>query len=63
MLDFENAILDLFQNNRITFAGAKIVLWQLLTVLYEDEERQIEQLFINILAIGEGEEILFFNKE
>jgi hypothetical protein len=63
--DFENAVLDLFENNRITIEGAKIVLWTLLTTIYEDElieephrretiisniERQKEQLLVNILG-------------
>ena len=65
LLDFENAVLDLFQNNRITFEGAKTVLWQLLTAIYEEElieephcreiiianiERQKELLLVNILG-------------
>jgi transposase-like protein len=37
LLDFENAILDLFENNRIPVQDAKIVLWTLLTAIYEDE--------------------------
>ncbi len=64
-LDFENAILDLFENNKITTEGAKTVLWTLLTAIYEDElieeperretiieniERQKEQLLVNILG-------------
>jgi len=65
MLDFENDILDLFEKNRITIQDAKIVLWTLLTAIYEDElieepqhretiiediERQKEQLLVNILG-------------
>jgi hypothetical protein len=65
LLDFENAILDLFEKNRITIQDAKIVLWTLLTGIYEDElieepqrretiieniERQKEQLLVNILG-------------
>ena len=65
LLDFDNAVLDLFERNRITVDGAKTVLWQLLTALYEDElieephrrdtiisniERQKEFLLINILG-------------
>ena len=65
LLDFENDILDLFENNRITVQDAKIVLWTLLTAIYEDEfieepqrretiveniERQKEQLLVNILG-------------
>ena len=65
LLDFENAILDLFEKNRITIQDAKIVLWTLLTAIYEDElieepqhretiiediERQKEQLLVNILG-------------
>jgi hypothetical protein len=65
LLYFENAILDLFQKNRITIQDAKIVLWTLLTAIYEDElieepkrrdtiieniERQKEQLLVNILG-------------
>ncbi len=64
-LDFENAVLDLFENNRITIDGAKAVLWTLLAAIYEDElieepqrretiisniERQKEQLLVNILG-------------
>jgi hypothetical protein len=65
LLDFENAILDLFEKNRIPVQDAKIVLWTLLTAIYEDEliekphrreiiisniERQKELLLINILG-------------
>ena len=65
LLDFENAILDLFEKNRITVDSAKTVLWQLLTALYEDElieephrreiilsniERQKDNLLVNILG-------------
>jgi uncharacterized DUF497 family protein len=65
LLDFENAILDLFEKNRITIHDAKIVLWTLLTAIYEDElvqeperretiieniEKQKEQLLVNILG-------------
>jgi hypothetical protein len=65
LLDFENAILDLFERNRITIQDAKIVLWTLLTAIYEDElieephrretiisniERQKKQLLVNILG-------------
>jgi hypothetical protein len=65
LLDFENAILDLFEQNRITIQDAKTVLWTLLTAIYEDElieesqrretiieniERQKEQLLVNILG-------------
>jgi hypothetical protein len=65
LLDFENAILDLFEKNRITIQDAKVVLWTLLTAIYEDEliqephrretiieniEKQKEQLLINILG-------------
>jgi hypothetical protein len=65
LLDFENAILDLFEKNRVIIQGAKIVLWTLLTAIYEDElieepkrretiveniERQKEQLLVNILG-------------
>ena len=65
LLDFENSILDLFEKNRITIQDAKIVLWTLLTAIYEDElieepqcretiieniEKQKEQLLVNILG-------------
>jgi hypothetical protein len=65
ILYFENAILDLFEKNRITIQNAKIVLWTLLTAIYEDElieepqhretiisniEKQKELLLINILG-------------
>ena len=36
-LYFENAILDLFEKNRINIQDAKIVLWTLLTAIYEVE--------------------------
>jgi hypothetical protein len=60
-----NAILDLFEKNRITIQDAKSVLSTLLTAIYEDElieephrretiieniEKQKEQLLINILG-------------
>jgi len=63
LLDFENAILDLFEKNIITIQDAKVVLWILLTAIYEDEliedprrretiieniERQKEHLLVNI---------------
>jgi uncharacterized DUF497 family protein len=66
LLDFENAILDLFEKNRLTIQDAKTVLWTLLTAIYEDElieepqrretiigniERQKEQLLVNILGL------------
>ena len=65
LLDFENAILDLFEQNRITIQDAKTVLWTLLTAIYEDElieepqgretiidniERQKELVLENILG-------------
>jgi hypothetical protein len=65
LLDFENTILDLFEDNRIPVQDAKIVLWTILTAIYEDElveeperretiieniERQKEQLLVNILG-------------
>jgi hypothetical protein len=65
LLDFENAILDFFEKNRITIREVKIVLWTLLTAIYEDElieepqrreniieniERQKEQILVNILG-------------
>jgi hypothetical protein len=68
LLDFENAILDLFEKNRITIQDAKTVLWTLLTAIYEDElieepqrqesilenvERQKEQLLVNILIFDQ----------
>ncbi|HYA83159.1 MAG TPA: hypothetical protein VEH06_06890 [Candidatus Bathyarchaeia archaeon] len=33
LLDFENAILDLFEHNRIPVQDAKIVLWTILTAI------------------------------
>jgi hypothetical protein len=36
-LYFENTILDLFEKNTITIQDVKIVLWTLLTAIYEDE--------------------------
>jgi hypothetical protein len=56
LLDFENAILDLFERNKITVDGAKTVLWQLLTALYEDElieePQRRETIIENIEAEG-----------
>jgi hypothetical protein len=64
-LYFENAVLDLFEKNRITIQDAKIVLWTLLTAIYEDElveepqrretiisniESQKDNLLVNILG-------------
>jgi hypothetical protein len=58
-------IIDLSERNRITIQDAKIVLWTLLTAIYEDElveepqrretiieniERQNEQILVNILG-------------
>ena len=65
LLDFENAILDMFENNRIPVQHAKIVLWTILTAIYNNElveeperreiiisniELQKELLLINILG-------------
>jgi hypothetical protein len=65
LLDFENAILDLFEDNRTPVQDAKIVLWTILTAIYNNElveeperreiiinniERQKELLLINILG-------------
>jgi hypothetical protein len=65
LLDFENAILELLEKNRITIQDAKTVLWTLLTAIYEGElieepqrretiieniERQKEQILVNILG-------------
>jgi hypothetical protein len=65
LLDFENAILDLFEDNRIPVQDAKIVLWTILTAIYNNElveeperreiiinniEKQKELLLINILG-------------
>ncbi|MFZ0222602.1 MAG: hypothetical protein WAM42_13040 [Candidatus Nitrosopolaris sp.] len=65
LLDFENAMLDLFEDNRIPVQDAKIVLWTILTAIYNNElveeperreiiisdiERQKELLFTNILG-------------
>ena len=65
LLDFENAILDLFEYNRIPVQDGKIVLWTILTAIYNNElvdeperreiiinniERQKESLLINILG-------------
>jgi hypothetical protein len=36
-LYFENAILDLFEKNRINIQDATIVLWTILTAIYEVE--------------------------
>jgi hypothetical protein len=37
LLDYENAILDLFEMNRIPVQDAKIVLWTILTAIYNNE--------------------------
>ena len=65
LLDVENAILDIFEKNMITFDGAKTALWQLLAAFYQDElveepqrrktiisniERHKELLLVNILG-------------
>jgi len=65
LLDFENAILDLFEDNRIPVQDAKIVLWTILTAIYNNElveeperreiiisniDRQKDLLLINILG-------------
>ena len=65
LLDYENSILDLFESNRITIQDAKIVLWTLLTAIYDNElieepkrrktiisniERQKDKLLVNILG-------------
>ncbi|MGA9151973.1 MAG: hypothetical protein WBZ36_15450 [Candidatus Nitrosopolaris sp.] len=65
LLEFENAILDLFEDHRIPVQDAKIVLWTILTAIYNNElveepehreniinniERQKELLLINILG-------------
>jgi DNA-binding TFAR19-related protein (PDSD5 family) len=65
LLDLENAILDLFEKNRITIDIGETACWQILAALYEDElieephrretiieniERQKEQLLVNILG-------------
>jgi hypothetical protein len=53
LLDFENAILDLFEKNRITIQDAKVVLWTLLTAIYEDE----------LVEEPERREIYYWNDE
>lgn len=65
LVDLENAVLDLFEKNRITVEASKACCWQLLTALYEDQlieepynreiiisniERQKELLLQNILG-------------
>jgi hypothetical protein len=65
LLDFENAILDLFEDNRIPVQDAKIVLWTILRAIYNNElveeperreiiisniEQQKDLLLINILG-------------
>ena len=65
LLDFENAVFDLFEDNRIPVQDAKIVLWTILTAIYNNElveeperreiiinniERQKELLLINIVG-------------
>lgn len=62
LLDFENAVLDLFENNRITVDGVKTVLWQLLTALYEDELiEEPHRLEIIISNIEQQKDILLVN--
>jgi len=55
LLDVENAILDLFEKNRITIRDAKTVLWTLLTAIYEDELIQEPQRRETILENIETE--------
>jgi hypothetical protein len=65
LLDYENAILDLFEMNRIPVQDAKIVLWTILTAIYNNElveeperretiisniESQKDNLLVNILG-------------
>jgi hypothetical protein len=65
LLDFENAILDLFEYNRTPVQDAKIVLWTILTaidnyelveeperreIIISNIERQKDLLLINILG-------------
>jgi hypothetical protein len=65
-VELENAILDLFEKNKITIQDSKIILWTLLTAIYEDElieepdrreiiisniERQKDNLLLNITGV------------
>lgn len=56
--DFQNAVLDLFEENRITLDGAKIVLWTLLAAIYEDElidePKRRKTIINNIEAEGDA---------
>jgi hypothetical protein len=62
LLGLENAILDLFEKNRVTVDGAKTALWQLLTALYEDELiEEPHRLEIIISNIEQQKELLLEN--
>jgi hypothetical protein len=58
LLDFENAILDLFEKNRITVQDAKVVLWTLLTAIYKDELSEEPQRRETIIEIVRRETII-----
>jgi hypothetical protein len=66
-VELENAILDLFEKNKITIQDGKVILWTLLTAIYEDElieeplrreiiisniERQKDNLLLNITGVN-----------
>jgi len=59
LLEFENAILDLFEKNRITIQDAKTVLWTLLTDIYEDELCRSIPANMNILSSNLDLDTLF----
>jgi hypothetical protein len=50
LTSLENAILDLFEDNRIPVQDAKIVLWTILTAIYNNElveEPERREIIIN----------------
>jgi hypothetical protein len=66
-VELENAILDLFETNKITMQDGKVILWTLLTAIYEDElieephqreiiisniELQKDNLLLNITGVN-----------
>jgi hypothetical protein len=57
LLDFENAILNLFEKNRITIETANFITDNMVTAIYEDElieEPQNLETIISIIEKTEG---------
>jgi hypothetical protein len=57
LLDFENAILNLFEKNRITIETANFITDNMVTAIYEDElieEPQNRETIISNIEKTEG---------